>query len=84
MTLGVGRAALGEATLKNGSGRLFEPLIYHGFSGQGRPSAVEQLSNRVVWSDGSRKRDTVDWELNSGVNWRYITDNVSLTPKKAN
>ena len=54
MTLGVRRAARGEATLKNGSGSLFEPLIYHGSSGKERPSAVEQLSNRVVWPDGSR------------------------------
>jgi hypothetical protein len=40
--------------LKKGSGRLLEPLIYHEFSGQEMPSAVEQLSNRVVWPDDSR------------------------------
>jgi hypothetical protein len=37
--------------LKSGSGRLFEPLIYHECSGQERPSAVTQLSNRTVWPD---------------------------------
>ena len=42
------------SNIENGSGRLFEPLIYHGFSGQERPSAMEQLSNRVVWPNGSR------------------------------
>ena len=54
MTMCVGGSARCVETLKNGSGRLFEPLIYHGFSGQERPSAVEQLSNRVVWPGGSR------------------------------
>jgi hypothetical protein len=45
MTLGVGRAARAvEQKSKKGFGRLFESLIYHGFSGQKRQSAAEQLS----------------------------------------
>ena len=49
MTPSVGRAAPRcGTTLKNGSGRFLEPLIYHGFSGQERPSAWRELSNRIV------------------------------------
>lgn len=45
-----------RATFKNGSDGLCEPLIYHESSGQERPSAVEQLPNRVCGPMGHESR----------------------------